>query len=109
MPRYPEITSATFKTLDPHTILNYLLELIEALEPLLSVTEPDDDDVQEDEVREADGGENEDRSSKPKEEQIREPGALKASLELYRSAAQVLENGLKLLGFPLIGPPVKWD
>ncbi|KAF5612139.1 Arginyl-tRNA synthetase [Fusarium sp. NRRL 25303] len=90
--RYPEVTTAAFKSLEPHTILVYLSQLAYALD-----LDDDHEDTQNDEEG-VDAGENE-LSNSPEED---DPGVLRARLELYRSVQQVVENGMRLLGFPII-------
>jgi hypothetical protein len=45
MAQYPDITASTFKSLEPHTILSYLLRLSDALADLLQPQAGDEDDV----------------------------------------------------------------
>lgn len=90
--RYPEVTATAFKSLESHTIFIYMSQLAESLEFL----EPDEDDAEDQE----EGGSSSQAgpSSSPEEDP---PGARRARLELYRCARQVVENGMRLLGFPI--------
>ncbi|KAK2666860.1 Arginine-tRNA ligase [Fusarium oxysporum f. sp. vasinfectum] len=90
--RYPEVTTAAFKSLEPHTILVYLSQLAYSLD-----LDADNEDTQNDEEG-ADAGDNE-LSNSPEED---DPGVLRARLELYRCVQQVVENGMRLLGFPIV-------
>ncbi|KAI5457172.1 arginyl-tRNA synthetase [Mariannaea sp. PMI_226] len=83
--RFPEVTATAFKSLEPHTIFMYLLQLHEAVESL----GPDEVDEHGQEV----GGPS---------SQAGPSTARYAHLELYRSARQVLENSMRLLGLPVI-------
>lgn len=86
--RYPEVTASAFKSLEPHTIFSYLSQLSDSLACL----EPGDDDDEE----EAGGSSSQAGPSSPPEDP---PETRRAQLELYRCARQVVENGMKLLGF----------
>ncbi|KAG5789923.1 hypothetical protein H9Q69_011006 [Fusarium xylarioides] len=90
--RYPEMTTAAFKSLEPHTILVYLSQLAYSLD-----LNADNEDTQNDEEG-ADAGDNE-PSNSPEED---DTGVLRARLELYRCVQQVVENGMRLLGFPIV-------
>lgn len=76
MARYPDVTSSTFKTSEPGTILSYLFHVIEELTACL------------DEADEAEaGGEGAAAGSK-----------YAARAVLYENVRQILENAMKLLG-----------
>ncbi|KAK6827680.1 hypothetical protein PG987_011021 [Apiospora arundinis] len=88
MAQYPDVTAATFKSLEPHGLLSYLSRLAEA-----SAAELDDD--------EEDGDEDEaGPSSAAPEEETAE--SRKAKLMLYECVKQVLGHGMNLLGVPPI-------
>ncbi|KAK8867762.1 Arginine--tRNA ligase [Apiospora arundinis] len=88
MAQYPDVTAATFKSLEPHGLLSYLSRLAEA-----SAAELDDD--------EEDGDEDEaGPSSAAAEEETAE--SRKAKLMLYECVKQVLSHGMNLLGVPPI-------
>jgi arginyl-tRNA synthetase len=80
MARYPGITKSAFNTLDPATILSYLLQVVEETTACL-------DEAEEDES----GGEGSSVSSK-----------YAARTVLYESVRQILESGMHLLGINLI-------
>ncbi|KAK8105354.1 hypothetical protein PG999_008713 [Apiospora kogelbergensis] len=86
MAQYPDVTAATFKSLEPHGLLSYLSRLVEA-----SAAELDDDNAGDE-----DGA---GPSSAAPEEDTAE--SRKAKLVLYESAKQVLGHGMNLLGIPL--------
>ncbi|KAK7956012.1 arginyl-tRNA synthetase [Apiospora aurea] len=90
MAQYPDVTAATFKTLEPHGLLSYLSRLAEA-----SAMELDED--------EGDGGDEDGAgpSSAAPEEETAE--SRKAKLMLYECVKQVLGHGMNLLGVPPIG------
>ncbi|KAK8052172.1 hypothetical protein PG993_003557 [Apiospora rasikravindrae] len=89
MAQYPDVTAATFKTLEPHGLLSYLSRLAEA-----SAFELDEDDD--------DGGDEDGAgpSSAAPEEETAE--SRKAKLMLYECVKQVLGHGMNLLGVPPI-------
>jgi len=89
MAQYPDVTAAAFRTLEPHNILTYLFRLVDAV--AVCITPPDDED--------AAAGENGESSAAGAGPTIE---ARKARLELYECARQVLLNGMKVLGFPLV-------
>ena len=76
MARYPGITKSAFHTLDPATILSYLLQVVEEITCCLDEAEEDDA-----------GGEGSSVGSK-----------YTARAVLYESVRQILESGMKLLG-----------
>ncbi|KAI8649729.1 Arginine--tRNA ligase [Fusarium keratoplasticum] len=90
--RYPDVTATAFKSLEPHTIFMYISQLAESLE----FQELDEDDAED---QEEDGSSSQAGPSSWAEEVP--PGARRARLELYRCARQVVENGMRLLGFPI--------
>jgi arginyl-tRNA synthetase len=98
--RYPETTAAAFKSLEPHTVFAYLSMLTAALADHLadSVEESTAPDG-EAEAGPAPAEDGPDEEAKEEEA----PGAKRAKLELYRCARQVLENGMRVLGFPVLG------
>ena len=102
LPKYPEITATTFKSLEPHTILAYLSQLAAAIEALISPDDDDDDDA-------ADEGGESQAVEEPHVQEVPKPGEKKAMLQLYRCTAQVLHNGMRLLGFTVVGSGVTWD
>ena len=71
MAQYPDVTKNAFKTLEPSTILTYLFRLTHQLSSGYDVIKV--------------VGE--------------EPAVAKARAALYEAARQVLENGMRLLGF----------
>ncbi|KAM0427810.1 hypothetical protein ACHAPT_007267 [Fusarium lateritium] len=87
MAQFPDVVAATYKSLEPHSLLGYLYRLMDSLS--LVVPHPEEEDDED----ESDG------FATPKPMQSR--GEKKARLMLYQNARQVLENGMKLLGFPL--------
>jgi arginyl-tRNA synthetase len=100
MAQFPDIVATAYRTLEPHGALTYLLRLANAIMDDVmeseSEEEADTHGVGEDaeEVEEAEnkheGGEEESAESR------------RARLELYKCAEQVLQNGMKLLGLPVI-------
>ncbi|KAK8042834.1 arginyl-tRNA synthetase, partial [Apiospora phragmitis] len=88
--QYPDVTAATFKTLEPHGLLSYLSRLAEA-----SAMELDEEE--EDEGGDEDGA---GPSSAAPEEETAE--SRKAKLMLYECVKQVLGHGMNLLGVPPI-------
>ncbi|KAH8734455.1 hypothetical protein BGZ61DRAFT_442578 [Ilyonectria robusta] len=88
MAQFPNVVVATYKSLEPHTLLGYLYKVVSSLSMLGD---------EQDEEFEGDGEEGgpSDLGEKSLEEK-------KAKLVLYQNARQVLENGMKLLGFPVI-------
>lgn len=87
MAQFPDVVAATYKSAEPHSLLSYLYRLMDSLS--LVVPHPDEDDDEDE------------RGSVRTVQQEASRGENKARLELYRNARQVLENGMKLLGFPL--------
>ncbi|KAH7142186.1 arginyl-tRNA synthetase [Dactylonectria macrodidyma] len=87
--RFPEVTATAFKSLEPHTIFMYMTQLSESLE-LLEPSEDDDHSQEGDFARQVGPG-----SSIVEDP----PGARRARLALYRCTMQVVENGMRLLGF----------
>ena len=87
MAQYPDVVSATFRSLEPHGMLAYLTRLLDALSAAL--------------------GEGEDAKAGGSSSMTRQAGegpeARRAQFELYECAKQVLENGMRLLGFPIPG------
>lgn len=91
MAQYPDIVSTTFKSLEPHGMLTYLVRLSDALSIALD-----------EEELEADAGEAGPSSANEAGEQSLEDK--RAHLVLFECAKQVLENGMRLLGFPMGRP-----
>ncbi|KAH6889145.1 arginyl-tRNA synthetase [Thelonectria olida] len=79
--RYPEVIAAAFKSLEPHTIFMYISQLAESLDL-------EEDDGEEEEEAGPSSAQNEDSL------EVR-----RARLELFRCARQVVENGMRVLGF----------
>ncbi|WAO87699.1 Arginine--tRNA ligase [Fusarium falciforme] len=87
MAQFPDVVAATYKSAEPHSLLGYLYRLMDSLS--LVVPHPDEDDDEDE------------RESVRTVQQETSRGEQKARLVLYQNARQVLENGMKLLGFPL--------
>ncbi|ORY58581.1 arginyl-tRNA synthetase [Pseudomassariella vexata] len=86
--QYPDVTAATYKSLEPHALLTYLSRLADAITDILG---EESDDEYEDEAGPSDAQATEDG-----------PEVLKVKLALYESAKVVLEGGMGLLGFPVV-------
>ncbi|KAM6505484.1 hypothetical protein FSOLCH5_014697 [Fusarium solani] len=90
MAQFPDAVSSTYKSLEPHTLLGYLYKAMDPLSAILPRPE------------EQEGNEENGHGEGPSEaEQEGSPGEKKAKLVLFQNARQVLENGMKLLGFPV--------
>ncbi|KAH7202852.1 hypothetical protein BKA60DRAFT_499221 [Fusarium oxysporum] len=89
MAQFPDAVSLTYKSLEPHTLLGYLYKAMDSLSVILP---PEGEEGNED------NGIGEGPS---KAQQKSSPGEKKAKLVLYQNARQVLENGMRLLGFPV--------
>ncbi|KAJ4328823.1 hypothetical protein N0V84_000610 [Fusarium piperis] len=87
MAQFPDVVSAAYKSTEPHSLLGYLYRLMDSLS--LVVPHPDEDDDEDE------------RGSVRTVQQEASRGENKARLVLYQNARQVLENGMKLVGFPL--------
>ncbi|KAM5371199.1 hypothetical protein ACJZ2D_008119 [Fusarium nematophilum] len=87
MAQFPDVVSATYKTLEPHTMLGYLYKVMDCLSQILPRPEEDE------------GGSEGGSGSEGQEKGGL--GERKAQLVLYQNALQVLENGMRLLGFPV--------
>ncbi|KAJ4179455.1 hypothetical protein NW767_014629 [Fusarium falciforme] len=83
MAQFPDVVAATYKSLEPHTLLSYLFRIVDCLNMLNS---------EENEETEGEGG-----GSSSEESSL---GEKKSKQLLYQSTRLVLENGMKLLGFP---------
>ncbi|KAF7547998.1 hypothetical protein G7Z17_g7339 [Cylindrodendrum hubeiense] len=88
MAQFPDVVAATYKSLEPHTLLSYLYKVVSSLSIL---GEGEDEEFE----GEGDEGGPSEACEKPSLEEK------KAQLFLYQNAQQVLENGMRLLGFPV--------
>lgn len=89
--QYPDVTAATYRSLEPHGLLSYLSKVAEAL--ILSFEEEGEEDEDEDEAGPRDAAEVTPDG----------PGAIQAKLNLYESVQNVLSHGMRLLGVPILG------
>ncbi|KAH7155825.1 hypothetical protein B0J13DRAFT_546435 [Dactylonectria estremocensis] len=87
MAQFPDVVSATYKSLEPHTLLSYLYKLVSSLSIL---GEGEEEDL-----------EGEDEGGPSTAQETANLAEKKAQLVLYQNARQVLENGMRLLGFPI--------
>ena len=94
MAQYPDVIALTFKLLEPHTLLTYLFRLGDCVSASLIGAGPDGGEGEE--------GEEAGSSSPAPAQEAPSAGEKKARLVLYENARQVLENGMKLLGFPIV-------
>lgn len=98
--QYPEVTHATYQSLEPAAIVIYLSSLVEQLAECLSKDDEDEADAVEPEAdTEAEGAKSQGSEDvgpavAEKEETIFTPG----HLLLFEATRIVLENGMKLLG-----------
>lgn len=92
MIQYPDITAATYRSLEPHGLLSYLSKVADAL--IMSFEEEEDDENADEEEAEP---------SDATEEKPDSPEAIRAKLNLYESVQNVLGHGMRLLGVPILG------
>ncbi|KAJ3549752.1 hypothetical protein NM208_g327 [Fusarium decemcellulare] len=85
MAQLPDAILATYRSMEPHTLLSYLYKVMDSLSRVVSNPTEDEDEEE----------------SPTDQQQGRSVGERKAQLALYQNVRHVLSNGMQLLGFPV--------
>jgi len=95
MAQYPEATAAALRSLEPQAVMGYLFRFVDSLNAALAMDDEEDGDDE-------DGDDGKPVAGPSTLHEGPSPGENKVRLLLYEGARQVMENGMKLLGFPTL-------